>query len=62
MTPASVHHGRAEQTHAARGDILAAAYAATPERFVRQPPRPPALRNRRLDQQARQTGGRSVNS
>jgi len=43
MAPATVHHGRAEQTHAARGDVLAAAYAATPERFVRQPPRPPAL-------------------
>jgi putative transposase len=43
MTPATVHHGRAEQTHAARADVLAAAYAATPERFVRRPPRPPAL-------------------
>jgi putative transposase len=43
MTPATVHHGRAEQTHAARTEVLAAAYAATPERFVRRPPRPPAL-------------------
>jgi putative transposase len=43
MTPATVHHGHAEQTHAARADVLAAAYAATPERFVRRPPRPPAL-------------------
>ena len=43
MTPATVHHGQAEQTHAARGAVLAAAYAARPERFVRQPPRPPAL-------------------
>jgi len=43
MTPATVHHGQAKQTHAARRDVLAAAYAATPERFVRQPPRPPAL-------------------
>jgi hypothetical protein len=43
MTPATVHHGRAEQTHAARADVLNAAYAATPERFVRRPPRPPAL-------------------
>jgi putative transposase len=43
MTPATVHHGHAKQTHAARADVLAAAYAATPERFVRRPPRPPAL-------------------
>jgi putative transposase len=43
MTPAAVHHGRAEQTHAARRDVLNAAYAATPERFVRRPPVPPAL-------------------
>ncbi len=43
MTPATVHHGRVKQTHAARTDVLAAAYAATPERFVRRPPRPPAL-------------------
>jgi len=43
MTPAAVHHGRAQQTHAARTGALAAAYAATPERFVRRPPRPPAL-------------------
>ena len=43
MTPATVHHGQAEQTHAARGSVLDAAYAATPERFVRRPPRPPAL-------------------
>ena len=26
-----------------RARVLAAAYAATPERFVRHPPRPPAL-------------------
>jgi putative transposase len=43
MTPATVHHGRAKQTHAARRDVLNAAYAATPERFVRRPPVPPAL-------------------
>ncbi len=42
MTPATVHHGHAEQTHAARAEVLNAAYAATPERFVRRPPRPPA--------------------
>jgi len=43
MTPATVHHGLAEQTHAARRTVLDAAYAARPERFVRRPPRPPAL-------------------
>jgi hypothetical protein len=43
MTPADVHHGRAEAVHADRARVLDAAYAATPERFVRRPPRPPAL-------------------
>ena len=43
MTPATVHRGQAELTHAARRAVLEAAYAATPERFVRRPPRPPAL-------------------
>lgn len=43
MTPSAVHHGQAEQVHAARAQVLAAAYAATPERFVRHAPRPPAL-------------------
>jgi putative transposase len=43
MTPASVHYGRAEQLHAGRARVLNAAYAATPERFVRRPPQPPAL-------------------
>ena len=43
MTPATVHHGRGEQTHAASREVLDAAYAARPERFVRHPPRPPAL-------------------
>jgi putative transposase len=43
MTPSTVHHGLAQQTHAARRDVLAAAYAQTPERFVRRPPEPPPL-------------------
>jgi len=43
MTPAIVHHGLAEQTHAARQLVLDAAYTANPDRFVRRPPRPPAL-------------------
>lgn len=42
-TPADVHYGRAELVHAQRGDVLTAAYAAHPERFVRRPPTPPAL-------------------
>jgi len=42
MTPAgAVHHGLAPQITAARQDTLLAAYARHPERFVRQPPRPP---------------------
>jgi len=43
MSPATVHTGRANQAHADRTRVLDAAYAATPERFVRRPPRPPAL-------------------
>jgi putative transposase len=43
MTPATVHHGHAEAVHAERARVLEAAYSATPERFVRRPPKPPAL-------------------
>jgi len=43
MTPATVHHGRAEQTHAQRAGVLDTAYAATPERFVRRAPTPPPV-------------------
>ncbi len=43
MTPATVHHGRAKQAHAARQAVLTAAYAANPERFVRKAPQPPTL-------------------
>ena len=43
MTPDAVHHGRAEALHADRARVLAAACAATPERFVQRPPKPPAL-------------------
>lgn len=43
MTPAAVHLGQAKALHADRARVLEAAYAATPERFVRWPPRPPAL-------------------
>jgi putative transposase len=43
MTPDAVHHGRADAIHADRARVLDDAYAATPERFVRRPPRPPEL-------------------
>ena len=43
MTPAAVHHGQARALHAERQRVLDAAYAATPERFIRRAPRPPAL-------------------
>jgi putative transposase len=43
MTPAAVHYGQAPALHAERQRVLDAAYAATPERFVRRPPTPPAL-------------------
>ncbi len=38
LTPETVHYGRAETVIAARQEILQAAYAAHPERFVRKPP------------------------
>jgi len=43
LTPADVHHGRAEQVTSARAQVLHGAYAAHPERFVRKPPTPPQL-------------------
>ena len=42
-TPADVHYGRAEGVRALRAEVLGAAYAAHPERFVRKPPTPPEL-------------------
>ncbi len=42
-TPADVHYSRAEAARARRAEVLAAAYAQHPERFVRTPPQPPAL-------------------
>lgn len=41
--PADVHHARVEQVHAARADVLTAAYQRNPERFVRRPPQPPTI-------------------
>jgi putative transposase len=43
LTPVTVHYGQADVVRAQRQAVLAAAYAAHPERFVRQPPAPPAL-------------------
>jgi putative transposase len=43
MTPVSVHYGHAKEIHEDRARVLASAYRRTPERFVRRPPRPPAL-------------------
>jgi len=42
-TPADVHYGRAEVVRARRAEVLTAAYAEHPERFVCKPPQPPAL-------------------
>ncbi len=43
LTPAMVHYGHAPKILAARQDVLLAAYAAHPERFVHQSPSPLAL-------------------
>ena len=42
-TPADVHDDLATARNAARADVLTAAYAAHPERFVRRPPTPRSL-------------------
>ena len=44
LTPETVHYGRSEQVIAARQNVLDAAYAAHPERFVKGSPTPPAIR------------------
>src|SRR5215210_7020451 len=43
MAPEVVHYGQAQDAYDARAQVLATVYAAHPERFVRQPPRPPQL-------------------
>ncbi len=43
LTPEVVHYGQAATVHEARRQVLHAAYAAHPERFVRQVPEPPPL-------------------
>lgn len=42
-TPADVYYGRSEPVDARRQLVLATAYAAHPERFVRKAPAPPLL-------------------
>jgi transposase InsO family protein len=42
MTPDQVHYGQADAIYAARQETLDRAFRASPERFVRRPPRPPA--------------------
>jgi putative transposase len=43
MTPDQVHYGQAKIVHAARQNVLAQAYQANPERFVRKAPVPPPM-------------------
>jgi putative transposase len=43
MTPAVVHHGKAADLLVHRQTVLNVAFRAHPERFVRQPPKPPSL-------------------
>lgn len=43
LTPETVHYGRAKEVIAVRHEVLMAAYAAHPERFVRKPPQPSVL-------------------
>lgn len=43
LTPATVHYGHAETIRTQRQQVLAAAFAAHPERFVRGLPTPPIL-------------------
>lgn len=42
-TPADIHYGLAEAIRDKRAGVLAAAYAAHPERFVHKPPEPPTI-------------------
>jgi len=43
LTPEVVHYGWSAHVLAQRGQVLASAYAAHPERFVHRPPTPPAV-------------------
>jgi putative transposase len=43
LTPETVHYGRADAIIEQRADVLAAAFAARPDRFVSGAPQPPPL-------------------
>jgi putative transposase len=43
LHPLDVHYGRSETVRAVRAEVLDAAYARNPERFVRKPPQPAPL-------------------
>jgi putative transposase len=43
LTPETLHYGRAEVVTNARQQVLQAAYAAHPERFVNKLPQPPLI-------------------
>ncbi len=43
LHPIDVHYGRAEEVRAVRAEVLNAAYARNPDRFVNKPPEPTAL-------------------
>jgi putative transposase len=43
MTPDQIHFGQADDIYAARQATLDAAFLSTPERFVRQTPKPPKV-------------------
>ncbi len=45
VTPSMLHYGQADQAVAKRQEVLAAAYATHPERFVKGVPTPPSLPN-----------------
>ncbi len=62
MTPAAVHHGQAQALHAERARVLEAAYAANARAVRPSAARAARATDRRLDQQADERGGRSLNS
>ena len=57
LTPAMVHHQKAEEIMARRQAVLNAAYAAHPERLVNQRPTPARVPACGMDQSAQQMAG-----
>jgi putative transposase len=55
MTPDQVHYGQAKAIRAARQGVLAQAYQANPERFVRKTPVPSPILTRTWINQPRKT-------